>query len=267
MRLIRLIVLLAFCLSFTACTKDSSDDGSSSNNSDTARSFCDSNNRITNGQICSDSSRSPVVLLALADSSGELTSLCSGSLITPSYVLTAAHCLDKRLGVSEVFVDENGQFDFIPAVEVHIHPNWVRIPGDPNDVGIVKLERPINGRDIAPLLLSKNINPGDMVDIYGYGLDENDESGILRQGRMKIDLIDTKGNLLAKYDDTGMNICSGDSGGPVAAPGNSGLGILGVNSAGSAFGCTEGSQALFVGVQGGANLDFITSIVPQIRTS
>ncbi|MCB0335451.1 MAG: trypsin-like serine protease [Bdellovibrionales bacterium] len=259
----KFLLIAVLPLLFVACTKDPN--SSSSGDSNGPRSFCDSQNRVTNGQVCSDPSRSAVVMLALADRTGQLTSLCSGALLTSEHVLTAAHCLDRNLGTFGVFVDETGNFDFIEAAETTIHPDWISVPGNPHDIGVVRLKRPISSREFAPLLLSKDIQKSDMLEIYGYGLDENDEAGTLRQGRMKVNSIETDGNIFANFEDTGMNICSGDSGGPVASIGKSGIGIVGVNSAGSAFGCLERSQALFVGVQGGKNLDFINRLVPQVR--
>lgn len=253
------ILLITLCLS--ACTKDNK--SSSGNTGD--RSLCSNQTKVSNGSTCSSPEQSAVVMLGLTDQSGQLSGLCSGTLITPTEVLTAAHCLDKRLGIYDVYVDATGNYDFVKASEKHIHPNWLRYPGDAHDIGVVKLSSAINTRQTASLLISKDVNVGDKVDIYGYGLDEKDNAGRLKTGQMKISEIAFNGALYAEYNDTGMSICSGDSGGPVTAIGNDGVGIVGVNSAGSAEGCLKNSVALFVTTQDSSNLSFITDMIPQAR--
>src|SRR5262245_33825572 len=68
--------------------------------------------------------------------------LCTGEVVSPHVVLTAAHCVESTGGTYRVFVGTNRltakSTDFIAVKEVHSHPMWnsFRIT-DGNDVGVV----------------------------------------------------------------------------------------------------------------------------------
>ena len=48
---------------------------------------------ILNGADCTNPS--PVVLMNMRDAAGNGLGACSGTLVTPRHILTAAHCLDQ----------------------------------------------------------------------------------------------------------------------------------------------------------------------------
>ncbi len=57
------------------------------------------------------------------------------------------------------------------------------------------------------------LTPGREVTIVGFGLDENDNSGIKREGQTTLQFIDEEGAVVAGDGDVGS--CFGDSGGPI----------------------------------------------------
>jgi len=166
-------------------------------------------------------------VVAIENSAGEL---CSGALIRPDLVLTAAHCMMDRASYRVVVTDRSFRRQAHRVVATAIHPAFVHgttprtQPGV--DLAILKLERPL-GTEFTPLdpRSAGRIDRGDMVTIAGFGvLSERlrRTARVLRQtdlvslGPVEVAnrvLIAVDRNNLAEV--TGAGACRGDSGGPV----------------------------------------------------
>jgi secreted trypsin-like serine protease len=112
---------------------------------------------ITNGEV--DGSRHPNVgLLVIPDGSGGLRAWCTGTLISPNVVVTAAHCTIglPAMGIDRISVTFDPVFD--PARNTLYPASYVTHPGfNPNtsadDVAVVLLEK--GPRSIKPATLPK----------------------------------------------------------------------------------------------------------------
>jgi Trypsin len=79
-----------------------------------------SSTAIVNGSDCS-SDNSAVVLLNMKDATGQQVGACSGTVIAPRAVLTAAHCLQPPATSVLIFLGSGPQQT---ASSFAAHPSW-----------------------------------------------------------------------------------------------------------------------------------------------
>lgn len=147
---------------------------------------------------------------------------CTGTLVTPTVVVTAAHCLPPNLqnvpiNAIEIFfgADITGAGTFIGVSDGLAHPAWNENVL-PNDIGAVAL---VEAAPVAPIrMLTADLDTmspvGQSVRVVGYGITafEGGGNGTKRTGEMIIDEVDASSIALGP----GPSLtCNGDSGGPL----------------------------------------------------
>lgn len=212
---------------------------------------------------------------------------CSGSAITPTIVVTAAHCLvlpeDAKSFVAALVILET---DFSKALEEfnnkdlsHVrvvtnakrHENYLRGRGTDNDIGLVSFQDALPAdfqlAQLASPQLERTIRKGDLVTLAGFGVSkykmnpvthepEGSGDGLLRQIEgIRVVSLTATGEEITLDQSQGSGACHGDSGGPAylkdAVTGKNIL--IGVTSRGTNPQGLCNQQVIYTGVMGYAD--------------
>ncbi|MEZ4401952.1 MAG: trypsin-like serine protease [Kofleriaceae bacterium] len=179
---------------------------------------------------------------------------CTGTLIAPDAVLTAAHCLraGQPLPGFTFDTDTRGAVTVIPAASAVVHPMWNidRPIGDgPTqyyDIGVLLLTDQIN--DVRPMILASAAEgaalvDGKLVTMVGYGQTvDGDAASAGVKSDAQAPIVDTSPSELQVSNPGQPQNCYGDSGGPAVADLGAGARLVGVVSRGAtaATTCDQG---------------------------
>lgn len=171
-----------------------------------------SNLKIVNGDVC-ESKRNPVVKLYMYKD-GVYQGSCSGSIITRTSVLTAAHCIYKY---NKIEVHHRNAIETVR--EAFYHGSYIG-GVTTHDVAIVKVSTAFtDAANFKPLAIdmSHNIEIGQTLVAYGFGLDENGQESVYYPKATYVTLVGLN-NITSMITTQGLTGYAnlGDSGGPLA---------------------------------------------------
>jgi secreted trypsin-like serine protease len=209
---------------------------------------------------------------------------CTGTLITPNTVLTAAHCVDPR-GRFEVKYgittrDEEGKS--LEVTGAWRSPRYSSQRFGVNDVGLLRLKEKVPNAKTVPLGNASSIKLAEstkQLKLFGWGIDQNEEQATY----LRIATVNNQSPLLKKILGKSFNsdvwfaagryiskeriysgACSGDSGGPLMGTVKGKFVQIGITSFG-AEDCDTSNPTIFMRI--GYYLKDLALAIKQLDTN
>lgn len=206
---------------------------------------------IIAGERCLEGN-SPTARLTIFFS--EQFSSCTGVLVAPNIVATAAHCVQ---GAESVSVSINRVVREVSSFTNKSNYNERDEFSENNDIGLVYLKNNVTDVTPAQIYSGGTFIKNETMIIGGYGLDATGGINILRSGFMFLSSV-TSGAIYSKFLGRESNTCSGDSGGPLYGFRDGSWKVLGLVSGGNGRDCAAPELSTFARL-GGSNTQFLNA--------
>lgn len=218
-----------------------------------------SSSPIIKGEDSDDSQNAVVLLVHYDPAQPNGVSLCSGSLLAPSLVLTARHCVANTsesaacdvegnpIGAGQIRGnnDPNTMYVFtgknLPKFSTgRVVPDstGAQIIDDGaknlcnHDIALLVLDTPITDMPIVPVRVDSDVTVGEEVTSIGWGVTDKASTPSVRQQRAGVSILEVgpadsrRLPVPPNEFEVGESICSGDSGGPAIAASGAVVGVV-----------------------------------------
>ncbi len=170
--------------------------------------------------------------------------MCTATLVTEEWLLTAAHCVDQS-GMDYFYVGDNinaaGASDFHRIADVYAHPGYNPNSYHPHDIAVMRLQSPITNITPIPVNTESMTNSwaGTWLHYVGFGSSTTYSGpGAGEKRETDIQIYEVYSYEYLHYTPN-TNTCSGDSGGPGLVDLDGQWYVAGVNSS---VGATQQGQ-------------------------